>query len=81
MGSDDDPSVVVPLDRWRRDGSRALRGVGEVAAVTPPPSTTDRAALLWSLLHNGASADGRWTPETKRFYEHVIELLDTGSPL
>lgn len=49
--------------------------------MSPLYSTTDRAALLWSLLHNGASADGRWTPETRRYYEHVIELLDVGSPL
>lgn len=37
---------------------------------------TSRAAELWSLLHNGCSPEGRWTPESKSYYERVAAVFD-----
>lgn len=35
-----------------------------------------RAELLWSLLHNGAAPDGRWTPEAQRYYETIAAQFE-----
>lgn len=39
-----------------------------------------RAAQLWSLLHNGAVPDNRWTPESQRYYTHVARRFDDNNP-